>query len=101
MRWAFEQYATGDWSLAALANELATRGLRTRATQKVPSRPVTIGALHKLLVNPYFIGIVAYRGVYHEGAHEPLISIDTWLRVQDVMKAHNFAGERTVCTPNT
>ena len=94
MRWVFEQYASGDWSLAALANELATRGLRTRATQKVPSRPVTIGALHKLLVNPYFIGIVAYRGVYHEGAHEPLISIDTWLRVQDVMKAHNFAGEK-------
>lgn len=94
MRWAFEQYATGDWSLAALAIELEARGLRTRATAKVPSRPVTISALHKLLINPYFIGIVAYKGVYQEGTHKPLVSVDTWLRVQDVMKAHNFAGEK-------
>lgn len=94
LRWAFEQYATGDWSLATLAAALEARGLRTRATPRVPSRPVTISALHKLLVNPYFIGIVPYKGVYQEGTHAPLIAVDTWLRVQDVMKAHNHAGEK-------
>jgi site-specific DNA recombinase len=94
LRWAFEQYATGDWSLATLAAALEARGLRTRATPRVPSRPVTISALHKLLVSPYFIGIVPYKGVYQEGAHPPLISVETWLRAQDVMKAHNYAGEK-------
>ena len=94
LRWAFDQYATGDWSIASLTRELEVRGLRTRATPKVPSRPVTISALHKLLVNPYFIGIVPYKGAYQEGLHKPLVSVETWLRVQDVMKAHNFAGEK-------
>lgn len=92
--WAFEQYATGEWSIAQLADALERRGLRTRRTPKVPSRPVSIGTLHKLLVNPYYIGVVAYRGVYHEGTHEPLISVETWLRVQDVLRAHNTAGEK-------
>ncbi len=55
---------------------------------------MTISSLHRLLINPYFIGIVAYKGVYQEGTHEPLVSVETWLRVQDVMKAHNFAGEK-------
>uniref|UniRef100_UPI0037C87DAC recombinase family protein n=1 Tax=Mycolicibacterium sp. TaxID=2320850 RepID=UPI0037C87DAC len=94
IRWAFEQYATGDWSLAALVAELEARGLRTRASEKIPSRPITVGALHRLLINPYFIGIVSYKGVYQEGSHEPLVSVETWLRVQDVMKAHNYAGEK-------
>ncbi len=37
---------------------------------------------------------MAYKGAYHEGTHEPLVPVNTWLRVQDVMKAHNFAGEK-------
>jgi site-specific DNA recombinase len=94
VRWAFTEYAKGDMSLSILADALEDRGLRTRATPKVPSRPVTIGALHRLLVNPYFVGIVAYKGVYHQGTHEPLVDMDTWLRVQDVMTAHNTAGEK-------
>jgi site-specific DNA recombinase len=94
IRWAFTEYAKGDISLSNLADALEDRGLRTRATPKVPSRPVSISSLHRLLANPYFVGIVAYKGVYHQGTHEPLIEMDTWLRVQDVMAAHNTAGEK-------
>lgn len=92
--WAFTEYSTGNLSLSVLAEALEDRGLRTRATPKVPSRPITVSSLHKLLVNPYFVGVIAYRGVYHEGKHEPLVDMDTWLTVQDVLIAHNAAGEK-------
>ncbi len=47
-----------------------------------------------MLSNPYYIGIVAYKGVYHEGNHPALVSPDTWLRVQEVLDAHNKPGEK-------
>ena len=94
VRWAFTEYAKGELSLANLADALEDRGLRTRATPKVPSRPVSISSLHRLLINPYFVGIVAYKGVYHQGTHDALVDMDTWLQVQDVMHAHNTAGEK-------
>lgn len=94
MTWAFKEYATGDWTLSKLADALEAKGLRTRQTPKLASRPVRIPTLHKALTNPYYVGIIAYKGVYHQGSHKPLIDMDTWLQVQDVMKAHNFAGEK-------
>ena len=33
-------------------------------------------------------------GVYHEGKQEPLVSTELWLRVQDVLTAHNIAGDK-------
>lgn len=92
--WAYTEYAKGEYSLANLADALEDRGLRTRATPKVPSRPVSISSLHRLLINPYYVGIVAYKGAYHQGTHEALVDMDTWLQVQDVMHAHNTAGEK-------
>ncbi len=37
---AFEAYATGEWSVVALAEYLASLGLATRATPKIPSNPI-------------------------------------------------------------
>ena len=94
IRWAFETYATGEWSLSMLLEELNERGLRTRATRKFVPRPVVSSTLHDLLRNPYYIGKVVYRGVTYEGTHEQFIPKDTWDRVQTVLQAHNTAGDR-------
>ncbi len=94
VRWAFEEYATGDWSIVALREALIDKGLRTRATAKQTSKVISINGLHKLLTNPYYAGVVPFQGAYHEGSHEPLIDLTTWMRVQNVLKAHNFAGDK-------
>ncbi|OZE11008.1 hypothetical protein CH249_06970 [Rhodococcus sp. 05-2255-3B1] len=87
--WAFTEYAKGEYSLANLADALEDRGLRTRATPKVPSRPVSISSLDRLLINPYYVGIVAYKGVYHQGTHEALVDMGTGYK------------SRTSCMPTT
>jgi site-specific DNA recombinase len=95
IRWMLEEYATGQWTLQELADVLEVRGLRTRPTPKAPARPVVAQTLHRLLCNPYFFGVVPYRGIYYEGKHKPLISAETWLRIQDVLSEHSVAGEKT------
>jgi site-specific DNA recombinase len=94
VRWAFEQYVTGEWSVSRLADELNVRGLRTRPSRKRVAKEVTPSGVHHMLRNPYYIGVVPYQGVFHEGKHEALIDVNIWLRVQDILSAHFLAGEK-------
>ncbi len=52
MREAFRLYATGEWTVASLAEHLRALGLTTQPGPSLPSRPITEGLLHKLLTNP-------------------------------------------------
>ena len=91
---AFEEYATGQWTVADLADHLAACGLTTRPTPRVPSAPISKKPLNKILINPYYKGIVTYNGVAYEGAHPALVDADTWQQVQDILLSH-VNGERT------
>jgi DNA invertase Pin-like site-specific DNA recombinase len=70
IRQAFELYATGEWTVARLADHLALRGLTTLATPRVPSAPITGSKLYKILSNPYYTGLVVFKGATHSGKHE-------------------------------
>jgi site-specific DNA recombinase len=95
IRWAFETYATGDWSLRQLATELEIRGLTQRPTAKRVARPLSPKELGKVLHNPYYKGTVTWKGVEFDGKHERLTTPDTYARVQDVIAAHRQSGERS------
>ena len=94
IKWAFEAYATGEWTLHRLCDELAERGLRSRPGPRTPTKKVVKSALHKMLGNPYYVGVVTYRGVSYPGKHPPLIDKLLFDRVQTMLEAHNCAGER-------
>ena len=94
VRWAFDTYASGDWSISMLQEELTRRGLRTRPTPKRTAKPLETSNLHEILRNPYYIGDITYRGNKYDGTHEPIIDKAVWQRVQEVLAAHNTAGDR-------
>ena len=94
VRLAFTLYATGDWTIAGLAEHLADRGLTTLATPRVPSVPVNAAKLNKILDNPYYKGCIPFRGALYPGKHEPLIDEHTWQAVRDICASH-MNGERT------
>jgi site-specific DNA recombinase len=94
VQWAFETYATGNASLNWLTRELAERGLTTVASAHYATKPLTKASVHRMLRNPYYIGIVTWQGVQYEGAHEPLITRELFEQVQEVLAAHNIAGEK-------
>src|SRR5262249_25284525 len=94
IRWAFETYATGYYSLADLEALLAARGLRTKGNRRYSSRPLNQSSIHRLLTHDYYAGIVTYRGKKYPGRHPALVSRTLFDRVQDILHAHNRSGER-------
>lgn len=91
---AFEEFATGNWCVADLAEHLAACGLTTRATPNIPSEPIDRKSLNKVLINRYYIGILTFKGVEYPGMHPALVDIETWQQVQDILASH-VNGERT------
>ncbi|MCA1604965.1 MAG: recombinase family protein, partial [Acidobacteria bacterium] len=94
IRWAFEVYATGDWTVTDLHAALRQKGLTTRPTANKSARDLPLNSLYKLLRNPYYLGVVSYQGATYEGKHQALIDTEIWLRVQDILAAHAHTGEK-------
>lgn len=95
VKWAFEAYATGEWTLSTLLEELTLRGLTSAPSPRRPAKPLFVSTLHRMLQNPYYKGTIIYDGVPYEGLHEPLVTVDVWTQVQAVLRSNNLAGDKT------
>ena len=96
IQWAFDEFATGEWTLAQMTEALADRGLTSRATKRYPEGPVSRSRIHKMLRNPYYMGVVTYEGVQYPGRHEPLIPPSTFEEVQEVLDQRSKGKEKPV-----
>jgi site-specific DNA recombinase len=94
MRWAFEAYATGNYSVRMLLDELTERGLTTAPMKTRPGKPLVKSHFLRLLRHPYYKGIVRFNGVESQGRHEPLVSVDLWEHVQALLDSQGYAGEK-------
>ena len=82
VRNAFELYATGNYNLDTLGDELYRRGLRTGAGKRF-SRT----GLSKLLNNQFYLGLIHIKrtGEIFQGKHVPLISKSLYDHVQAIL----------------
>ena len=94
VKWAFEQYASGEHSVAQLQAALEERGFVMRATPTKPERPISINQLAVILRDPYYTGVIRYKRKLYAGRHEPLISKETFLDVQRILDSCNRRGDR-------
>ena len=77
----FEWYATGQYSLQAIARKARDAGfVYRRSGAKVPA-----STIHTILRNRLYAGQFKWNGKLFQGKHEPLVSVDLWERVQTVM----------------
>jgi hypothetical protein len=90
---AFKLYATGDYSLVALAKLLAKKGLLSRATKRHYEHKLTKTTLAQMLANPYYTGVTIYQGVQYPGKHPALITTTLFRQVQDILKSR-LIGEK-------
>lgn len=96
VQWAFEEFASGEWTLAQITEALEDRGLTSRPTKRFPEGPVSRSRIHKMLRNPYYVGLVTYDGVQYPGRHEPLITPSTFEAVQEVLDQRSLGKEKPV-----
>jgi DNA invertase Pin-like site-specific DNA recombinase len=77
----FELYATGEYSLLALTRKAYEIGLR----HSRGDRRMTKSEIHRMLQNPIYTGDFRWLGKIHHGSHEPLITHETFAKVQAVL----------------
>ncbi len=74
----FRLYMRPSQNIGTVADEAAQCGLTTRK-----GRPLSNSAIHRMLRNPFYIGIIRFNGRDYPGAHEPLIDKDLFWAVQE------------------
>jgi site-specific DNA recombinase len=94
MEWAFEVYATGEWSLSSLTEVLQEKGLTAVPGPTVTAKPIPRSVLARLLRNPYYTGVLRWKGAIYPGNHEPLVTQQIFEAVQNVLDSHNVGGEK-------
>lgn len=84
VRQAFLLLAMPNASLRAARGELLRLGLRSKR-----GRPISVSSLQHLATNPFYAGLIRYRGRLYPGAHQPLIPLRLFQRVQENLRARN------------
>lgn len=100
MRQLFELMLTGTCSVPRIWRIACDEwGLRTPRRKRVGGKPLALSAVYKVLKHPFYAGILLWGGKTYQGAHEPVISIAEFDRVQELLrraekprpKTHQFA----------
>jgi hypothetical protein len=88
IKWCFEAFAKGGWSLATMADELRRRGLMTRPTPHRLPHVLGPNAVGAILRNPFYKGVDRYVGGEHQGTYEPLVTEAVWEEVQTRLESN-------------
>jgi site-specific DNA recombinase len=82
IEWAFKEMAGGLTSINKLVESLNAKGYQTRTTKHRAGGGMSDSTLTRILHNPFYAGWFQWRGQLFEGAHEPMVSWDTFVDVQ-------------------
>ncbi len=87
----FERYLEmqSAYKLAEFLNGRGDRNKRWMNRHGVESggQPFLYQALYKILNNQLYIGRITHKDKSYDGQHQPIISVELWDRVQNVLKA--------------
>lgn len=90
---AFEKYLEPNQTIESISKEMELMGLRTKH-----GRPFSKSQIHKILTNPFYIGINRFNGKDYPGAQEPIIPKEIFDRVQQKMR-RKLTGKYRVHNP--
>lgn len=91
---------TGSYSVAEICDIAEHElGFRTVKRKRTGGKPLARSAVYRLFRNPFYAGIMEWGGKTYPGKHEPMITLDEFERVQELLghrsrprpQRHNFA----------
>lgn len=82
----FKLYLTGNYTVPGLLSILnEDYHFTTLKRKKIGGKPMSLGGLHGMLENPFYMGKVRDmedRNIFHQGAWQPMITEDEYWRIQ-------------------
>jgi DNA invertase Pin-like site-specific DNA recombinase len=82
----FDNALTGAYSvqqLYSLARD--TWGYRTPKTKRAGGKPISISTFYHMFSNPFYAGHFLWNGVLYEGKHEPMITMQEFHELQNII----------------
>ncbi|MDQ2986275.1 MAG: recombinase family protein, partial [Armatimonadota bacterium] len=76
----FSKFAEGAVSITLLSEVAQEVGLSSKSGRAIPR-----SSLHRMLRNPIYYGRILWNGDDLPGSHEPIVTAETWHRVQAVL----------------
>ncbi len=80
----FREYRSGEHTLASIRDIVSQEGWRTPSGRKFSKSMIEF-----VLKNPFYFGDFLWKEKQYRGNHEPLISRDTYDRVQEVLRVRS------------
>jgi site-specific DNA recombinase len=78
---AFERYATGQYSLRGLSEDMAKEGLTAKT-----GTPIVQSQMLRILTNPFYAGRLRWKGLNLDGAHRPLVTQEVFAKVRAIVE---------------
>jgi site-specific DNA recombinase len=89
LREGFRLYLTGNYSADHLRDILHEKGLRSKTGKRIPH-----SIMVHILKNPFYAGLMVWKGQRKTGRHEPMISLQEHQRIQELIDSHNLHVSR-------
>ena len=86
VRKMFQMMLTGGYTPKEIA--LIARdewGFRTPKRRKIGGVPLAMSSIYKILSNPFYAGMILWGGKLYPGKHEPVVSIESFERVRQLL----------------
>jgi DNA invertase Pin-like site-specific DNA recombinase len=83
---AFELYATGKYTLHDMCVYFYENGVRERNSGDPPET----GTVRDVFKRPFYYGYMLFKGELYKGTHEPIITKETYDKVQEIIKQRGW-----------
>ena len=80
----FRLYSTGNYSVDVLVDIMHEKGLRSKNESKIYR-----STMYSTLKNPFYIGLMRYKGQIFKGKHKPLTTSEIFEVCQKITQRHN------------
>ena len=80
-------------NIRKMANE--QWGFRTPLRKRLGGKPVALSGVYKILRNPFYAGLIPWAGKIYPGAHEKIVTIEEFERVQSLIKRRGKEKPKT------
>ena len=85
VRKIFDLMLAGNYSVRRIAIETRTWGLKTPQRKRMGGKYLSVSNVHKVLINPFYAGVLVWNGEIHNGAHQPMVTQSEFARVQELL----------------
>ena len=61
-------------------------GFRTPKKKRMGGKPLALCSVYRILANPFYAGVIRWGGATYAGNHEPVVTLDEFERVRQLMQ---------------